>query len=112
MREITVTDEETTLIDVSALFIAPDEAITSIRQRLEKDNILGERTSIASEHRCEVVELVGICLKTTYLCFNGNSTSKFTAVLWVLLFLLLLPICAWRILKKERLDITVACDRG
>ncbi|XP_068738712.1 uncharacterized protein [Montipora capricornis] len=72
VREIKLTTEETiTSYNVSALFtsIPPDEAITTIRQRLEKDEILAERTCLSIE---EVVELVDICLTTTYFSFKGK----------------------------------------
>ncbi|XP_068707863.1 uncharacterized protein [Montipora foliosa] len=72
IREIKLTTEETiTSYDVSALFtsIPADEAITAIRQRLEKDETLAERTCPRIE---EVVELVDICLTTTYFSFKGK----------------------------------------
>ena len=72
IMEIKLTTEETiTSYGVSALFtnIPPDKAITAIRQRLEKDETLAERTCLSKE---EVVELVDICLTTTYFSFKGK----------------------------------------
>ncbi|XP_068671745.1 uncharacterized protein [Montipora foliosa] len=71
-REIELTTEETiTSYDDSALFtsIPADEAITTIRQRLKKDETFAKRTCLSIE---EVVELVDICLTTTYFSFKGK----------------------------------------
>ncbi|PFX22494.1 Protein fem-1-like B [Stylophora pistillata] len=64
-------EEKITSYDVSALFtnIPPAEAITTIRQRLEKDETLAERTGLSIE---EVVELMEVCLTTTYFSFKGK----------------------------------------
>lgn len=72
IKEIKLSPEETiTSYDVSAPFtsILRAEAITTIRQRLEKEEAIAGRTGLSIE---EVVELVEICLTTKYFSFKGK----------------------------------------
>ena len=66
-----VDDEIITSYDVTALFtcIPPDDAIQVVRECLEKDGTLSERTDLSVD---QIVELVTICLKTTYFSYNNK----------------------------------------
>ena len=69
-----VDDEIITSYDVTALFtcippVRPDDAIQVVRECLEKDGTLSERTDLSVD---QIVELVTICLKTTYFSYNNK----------------------------------------
>ncbi|XP_072041394.1 uncharacterized protein [Amphiura filiformis] len=60
-----------TSYDVTALFtcIPPDFALNVVKECLESDNTLSERTNLKVE---QIVELVEICLNTTYFSYKGK----------------------------------------
>ncbi|XP_072041173.1 uncharacterized protein [Amphiura filiformis] len=60
-----------TSYDVTALFtcIPPDFALKVVKECLESDNTLSERTNLKVE---QIVELVEICLNTTYFSYKGK----------------------------------------
>ena len=71
-EDIKLNDHETiTSYDVSALFtcIPPDTALKVVRECLNKDNSLKDRTKLSVD---QIVELVDICLKTTYFSYRGK----------------------------------------
>ena len=63
-------DEELRSYDVSALFtsVPVDRALDIIRERLEKDTTLSERTRLTSKH---IISLLAVCLRCTYFVHNG-----------------------------------------
>ena len=64
-------DEIMVSFDVSSLFIhVPiDEAVSVIRDKLQNDESLDERTCLSPE--C-ITELLEVCLRSTYFRYNGN----------------------------------------
>ena len=68
-------DEVVTSYDVAALFtsIPPDVAIQVVRNRLESDQTLQERTKLSVDN---LVELIELCLKTTYFSFGGKFYAQ------------------------------------
>ncbi|XP_072014754.1 uncharacterized protein [Amphiura filiformis] len=72
IRDTSVDDNEIiTSYDVSALFtsIPPDDAIKVVKDFLSEDTTLSERTDLTVE---QIVELVTICLKTTYFSYDNK----------------------------------------
>ncbi|XP_038055844.1 uncharacterized protein LOC119727843 [Patiria miniata] len=72
IKDICLKDDETiTSFDVKALFtcIPPDVAIQAVQEFLQKDTTLQERTALNVE---QLIELVDICLKTTYFSYTGK----------------------------------------
>ncbi len=57
--------------DVSSLFIHVPiaEAVSVIRDKLQNDESLDERTCLSPE--C-ITELLEVCLRSTYFRYNGN----------------------------------------
>ena len=57
--------------DIKSLFtkVPVDEALQVIRQKLEKDENLGDRTALTPK---QVSELLELCLKTTFFSFRGQ----------------------------------------
>ena len=68
-------DEVVTSYDVAALFtsIPPDVAIQVVRNCLESDQTLQERTKLSVDN---LVELIELCLKTTYFSFGGKFYTQ------------------------------------
>ena len=64
-------DEILTSFDVTSLFtVTPiEQSLDIIKDLLEKDETLHERTNLAPDN---IIELLGFCLKTTYFLYNGN----------------------------------------
>ena len=64
-------DEEMRSYDVSALFtsVPVDKALIVIRQKLEEDTSLSERTPLAPE---DITNLLELCLKCTYFQYEGE----------------------------------------
>ncbi|KAK7893340.1 hypothetical protein WMY93_022492 [Mugilogobius chulae] len=66
-------DADDTIVsyDVVSLFtcIPTEEALAAVRQRLQEDNTLQERTKLTPSHICNLLD---ICLNTTYFKFRGN----------------------------------------
>ncbi|XP_035659430.1 uncharacterized protein LOC118404460 [Branchiostoma floridae] len=64
-------DEIITSYDVCSLFtsIPPKRAVAVVRDFLEPDTTLGERTSLSSKQICDLLEL---CLGCTYFVYNGQ----------------------------------------
>ena len=60
---------------VSALFtsIPPDVAIQVVRNRLESDQTVQERSKLSVD---DLVELIEPCLKTTYFSFGGKFYTQ------------------------------------
>ncbi len=72
MKDLTLDKEEILVsYDVSALFtsVPVDESIQVIKELLESDNTLCQRTTLST---AQVIELLTFCLKTTYFVFNGE----------------------------------------
>ena len=72
MRDVLVEDEEAMVsFDVSSLFtnVPIKEAVDVIRDRLEGDESLGDRTPLSPGR---VAELLQLCLRSTYFSFNGE----------------------------------------
>lgn len=68
-------DEVVTSYDVAALFTSfpPDVSIQVVRNRLESDQTLQERTKLSVDN---LVELIELCLKTTYFSFGGKFYAQ------------------------------------
>ncbi|KAI8516208.1 hypothetical protein Bbelb_047890 [Branchiostoma belcheri] len=64
-------DEVITSYDVCSLFtcIPPKGAVAVVKEFLNADTTLGERTSLSTEQICQLLEL---CLECTYLTYNGQ----------------------------------------
>ena len=64
-------DEELRSYDVSALFtsVPVDKALAVIKDRLEKDGTLKDRTPLSPD---DVTRLLGLCLNCTYFLFQGE----------------------------------------
>ncbi len=62
-------DEELRSYDVSALFtsVSVDKVLVKIHRKLHDDTTLSERTSLTLH---DIVGLLELCLKCTYLCFS------------------------------------------
>ena len=72
VREIRIEpDKELQSYDVSALFtsVPVDMALEGIRERLEEDQILSDRTPIAPD---DIIRLLSLCLKCAYFLFQGK----------------------------------------
>ena len=63
-------DEELRSYDVSALFtsVPVDRALTYIKERLENDDTLKDRTPLSPD---DIIKLLGVCLKCTYFVYGG-----------------------------------------
>ena len=64
-------DEILVSFDVSSLFtnVPIDEAVQIIQDRLRKDEILCDRTTLSPDR---VAELLEVCLRSTYFCYKGT----------------------------------------
>ena len=62
-------------VDVSSLFtnVPIDEAVSVIRDKLQNDESLDERTCLSPE--C-ITELLEVCLRSTYFRYNGNCYEQ------------------------------------
>ena len=72
IKDLKLTGSETiTSYDVSALlnYIPPDFAIKVVKESLANDDTLHERTNLSVD---QIVELVDICLRTTYFSYQGS----------------------------------------
>ncbi|XP_072050059.1 uncharacterized protein [Amphiura filiformis] len=72
IKDITLSEGETiTSYDVTALFtcIPPDFALKVVKECLNNDTTLIERTNLNVD---QIVELVSICLNTTYFSYQGK----------------------------------------
>ena len=72
VREIRIElDEELRSYDVSALFtsVPVDKALEVIREKLEDDQNLRDRTPLAPD---DIIQLLSLCLKCTYFLFQGE----------------------------------------
>ena len=67
--------------DVKALFtsVPTTKAITIIKQLLEQDQELQQRTSLSIEN---ILSLLEFCINSTYFSFQGNSMSSWRVLLW------------------------------
>ena len=71
VREMEVgPDEELRSYDVSALFtsVPVDRALIYIKERLENDETLKDRTPLTPD---DIINLLGVCLRCTYFVYNG-----------------------------------------
>ena len=64
-------DEELRSYDVSALFtsVLIDKAPLVIKDKLEEDDTLSERTSLEPD---DIIRLLGLCLSCTFFLFQGE----------------------------------------
>ena len=64
-------DEEVRSFDVTALFtsVPVDEALVVIRDKLNTDTTLSDRTSLTTD---DIIMLLRLCLKCTYFVFQGD----------------------------------------
>ena len=64
-------DESLVSYDVTSLFtkVPADESVNIIRDRLKQDSCLHERTTLNAD---QIADLLSLCLKTTYLVYNGQ----------------------------------------
>ncbi|XP_035661757.1 uncharacterized protein LOC118406009 [Branchiostoma floridae] len=72
IKDIRVEEDEIIIsYDVCSLFtsIPPKRAVAVVRDFLESDTTLGERTSLSSKQICDLLEL---CLGCTYFVYNGQ----------------------------------------
>ena len=86
--------------DVSSLFtnVPIQEAIDAIRDMLQKDETLDERTVLSPDR---IVELLETYLRSTYTSATmGTSMSRWRVLPWALQCPLLWPTCIWSSLKK------------
>ncbi len=62
-------------LDVSSLFtnVPIDEAVSVIRDKLQNDESLDERTCLSPE--C-ITGLLEVCLRSTYFRYNGNCCEQ------------------------------------
>ena len=71
MRELVLDpDEVMTSYDVKSLFtcIPPQGALDAVRERLEADDSLQERTQLSAKNICDLLHL---CLTSVYFVYNG-----------------------------------------
>ncbi len=86
--------------DVASLFtnVPIDEAVSVIRDKLQNDENLDERTCLSPE--C-ITELLEVCLRSTYFRYNRNCYEQVDgAAMGILLFPQLWPTC-WNSLRKK-----------
>ena len=76
VREVTLLPGECLCsYDVTALFtsISIDPALNIIKDLLEKDDTLHDRTVLSVQH---IIQLLGLCLHNTYFSFKKNSMNR------------------------------------
>lgn len=77
----TVNDATMVSFDVKSLFmnVPVDKALQVIRSRLEDDVSLDSRTTLSVD---SIMELLTLCLKTTYFSYEDSFYQKQTARQW------------------------------
>ena len=84
----------------SLIYSVPiDPALNIIRDLLEKDDKLNDRTVLSVQN---IIELLGFCLHNTYFSFQNKFYEQVEdARQWDHQWAQLLPICLWRVLREK-----------
>ena len=95
LRGVTILEDECLVsYDVTALFtsVPVNESLEIIKQKLNEDQRLQERTALTP---AQITEILSLCLKTTYFCYNekfyqqvegaamGSPVSSVVAILFM-----------------------------
>ena len=74
-------DELLVSFNMASLFtnVSIREALEVIQRRLQEDDILVERTALLPS---SIVELLELCLRSTYFCFNGKFYEQQEGAAW------------------------------
>ena len=81
MKDVCVDAEEALVsFDVTSLFtnVPIDEAVDVIHRKLTEEDLV-ERT----RYQQRITELLQLCLKSTYLSYNGESYGKGAEAVWL-----------------------------
>ena len=100
MAELRIEEDEVLVsFDLSSLFtnIPVTEAIQVIRNRLQQDGMLADRTTLTPDR---VPELLETCLKSTYFSYRESSSNNWKEQQWTHLSLLWWQICTWSSLRN------------
>ena len=87
--------------------VPTDPALNLIKDLLEKDEKLNDRTVLSVQN---IIELLGFCLHDTFL-FKTSFMNRLRVHLWDHQSVPLLPICTWNVLR-ERLLVLLSTPQG
>ena len=93
-------DEIMISFDVVSLFTAipVDRACEHIRNKLSKDDTLGQRSNLSID---DIIKLLRFTLSNSYFNYNNETyTNRFTVVLWAVPLALLWQTSVWRKLRN------------
>ena len=96
--------------DVTSLFtsVPIDQAFNIIKDLLEKDEKLNDRTVLLVQN---IIELLGFCVHNTYFSFQNKFYEQVEGASMGSLAVPLSPICTWNVLK-ERLSVLLSTPRA